>query len=408
MRKLNCSKRSLVAFEQINTLVAVVELSLSSWLVGGIVPGLGRDPQKKLEPDPALLLGLLERWKAEAIKKGQVITRICVAYEAGRDGFWLARWLRERGIEPYVIHPTSIPVAREHRRAKTDRLDVGLLKRSFLGWLRGEPDHCSMATIPTLEEEDLRRPTRERAILTAERTRIVNRMKSALVRLGVRNFKPTLRKAPERLAEVLTPEGVPIPPRTADELRRDMTRLRMVDEQIKTIEKAREDQLAQARAIERAALEQRRQAVAEQAGELRARLLQMILQLSQLLGVGLETAEVLVVEVLSRNLQDRHALARYVGLTGAPDESGSKRREKGLAKAGNARVRRVLIELAWRWVRWQPGSALTQWFVERTQCGRKDIRKKMIVALARKLIISLWQYATTGVALEGVVLRPAA
>ena len=143
-------------------------------MVAGIVPGINRQPLKKLCADEMALLQLLYRWREEAIKAGHAIDRIAVAYEAGRDGFWLARWLRERGVEAHVIHPTSVAVSREHRRAKTDRLDTELLKRSFLGWLRAEPHHCSMAQIPTLEEEDARRPNRERENLVSERTRIVN------------------------------------------------------------------------------------------------------------------------------------------------------------------------------------------------------------------------------------------
>src|SRR3712207_5041431 len=192
-------------------------MSQSSWLVAGIVPGLGRHPLKKLEPDQEALLRLLRRWRDEATKAGKAITRIAVAYEAGRDGFWLARWLRARGIEAHVIHPTSVAVSREHRRAKTDRLDTELLKRAFLGWLRGEPGHCGMAAVPTLEEEDTRRPNREREGLVGERTRIVNRIKAGLVRLGIRGFKPTLRNAAERLDTLRTPEGGALPPNTLAE-----------------------------------------------------------------------------------------------------------------------------------------------------------------------------------------------
>ena len=153
MPQPNDLSRSLVALEQDITLIAVIEMSQSSWLVAGIVPGIERHPLKKLEPDEAALLRLLWRWRDEAAQKGRTIMRIAVAFEAGRDGFWLARWLRARGVEAYVIHSTSIAVPREHRRAKTDRLDTELLKRAFLGWLRGEQDHCSMAALPTLEEE---------------------------------------------------------------------------------------------------------------------------------------------------------------------------------------------------------------------------------------------------------------
>jgi transposase len=204
--KRNDLSRSLVAFEQNSTLVAVVELSLKSWLVGGLVPGLTREPLKRLGADENALLKLLHRWQDEAIKAGREIKRIVLAFEAGRDGFWLARWLRARGIEAYVIHPNSVPVAREHRRAKSDRLDTSLLKRAFLGWLRGEAKHCGMAAIPTLTEEDARRSSREHEHLVGERTRLVSRMKAVIVRLGVRGFNVKLRKASEQLEQLRAAE----------------------------------------------------------------------------------------------------------------------------------------------------------------------------------------------------------
>src|SRR5712691_6923667 len=193
MPQPNDLSRSLVALDQNSTIIAIVELSQSSWLVGGVLPGIERQPRKKLEPSPERLLAVLHRWRDEAVRAGRNITRIAVAFEAGRDGFWLARWLEARGVEAHVIHPSSVAVSRQHRRAKTDRLDTELLKRGFLGWLRGERGHCSMARVPTLAEEDAKRPNRERECLVGERTRIVNRMKATLTRLGVRNFKPTLR-----------------------------------------------------------------------------------------------------------------------------------------------------------------------------------------------------------------------
>src|SRR5262252_1565067 len=186
MSQLNDLSRSLVALEQDATLIAVIEMGQSSWLVAGVVPGIERNPLKKLSPDRDRLLQLLHRWRKEAVQAGRTIKRIAVAYEAGRDGFWLARWLRAREIEAYVIHPSSVPVSREHRRAKTDRLDTELLKRAFLGWLRGEPKHCSMAAIPAPEDEDARRPSREREGLVGERTRIVNRLA----------FEPRFRMGP--------------------------------------------------------------------------------------------------------------------------------------------------------------------------------------------------------------------
>src|SRR5213082_2519733 len=202
MPQPNDLSRSLVALDQNSTIVA------------GMLPGIERQPRKKLEPSPERLLAVLHRWQDEAVRAGRTITRIAVAFEAGRDGFWLARWLEARGVEAHVIHASSVAASREHRRAKTDRLDTELLKRGFLGWLRGERGHCSMARVPTIAEEDAKRPTRERECLVGERTRIVNRIKSTLARLGIRNFKPTLRKAAKRLATVHTPEGMPLPPNT--------------------------------------------------------------------------------------------------------------------------------------------------------------------------------------------------
>src|SRR5277367_4410425 len=189
-------KKSLAALDQDSTLIVVIEMSQSSWLVAARAPGLARDPLKKLAPDSEQLLKLINRWREESRRAGRVVRRVCVAFEAGRNGFWLARLLRQHDIEAYVIHPTSIPVKRDHRRAKTDRLDTALLMRAFLGWLRGEADHCSMAAIPTLEEEDGKRPTREHESRVKTRSRIVNRMKGALARLGIQGFNRNCARRP--------------------------------------------------------------------------------------------------------------------------------------------------------------------------------------------------------------------
>jgi transposase len=387
MPKINDLSCCLTALDQDSTLIAVIEMGLTSWLAGALVPGVDRQPLKKLEPDAGLLLRLLVRWCDEARCAGRPVERICVAYEAGRDGFWLARWLRVQGIEAYVIHPTSVPVKRDHRRAKTDRLDVGLLLRCFLGWLRGEAEQCSMVAIPTLAEEDAKRPSRERETLVGERTRLINRIKSTLIRFGIRDFKPALRRAAEKLAVLRTPEGAALPPNTLQEMQHDLERLGLVKAQIQAIETARLERI-------------------EQAPQERAHA--MIRLVAQMTGIGLETADLLVTEALSRNLRDRRAVARYAGLTGAPDESGKRRREKGLARAGNARVRRAMIQLAWRWLRFQQTSELTQWYRLRTADGRGDTRKTLIVALARKLLIAFWRLVTTGQLPTGVVLRPVA
>ena len=385
MRKPNDLSRSVVSLNLDNTLIAVIEMSLSSWLVAGIVPGVERQPLKKLATDEDVLLNLLNRWRTEAEKAGRKIERVVIAYEVGRDGFWLARWLRARDIEAHVIHASSVAIPREHRRAKTDRLDTQLLKRVFVGWLRGERDHCKMVAIPTIAEEDAKRPNRERESLVAEQTRIINRMKATLARLGIRGFNPKLKKAPERLDDLRTPEGGPIPTNTLAELRRDMERRRIVSDQMKQIENARLEHLEQAPDEKPHA---------------------MVRLLARVIGVGIETADMLVQEVLSRNLRDRRAVARYAGLTGSPDESGKRRREKGLARSGNARVRRGMIQLAWRFLMFQKDSALAQWFRTRTE-NASGTRKTMIVALARKLLIALWRFVREGLVPDGVIMRPA-
>src|SRR6267378_1823148 len=382
-KPLNDLNRSLTTLDVNHTLIAVIEMSQKSWLVAGIVPGVERQPLKKLDTDEDTLLKLLDRWRTEAEKAGHKINRLTVAFEAGRDGFWLARWLRARGIEAHVIHASSVAVSREHRRAKTDRLDTELLKRAFLGWLRGERDHSKMVAIPTIGDEDAKRPNRERESLAGEQTRIVNRMKAALSRLGIRGFNPKLKKAAERLEDLRTPEDEPIPPNTLAELRRDMERRRLVRSQIRDIEDARLERLEKAPGDGPHA---------------------MVRLLARVIGVGIETADMLVQEVLSRNLRDRRAVARYGGLTGSPDESGKKRREKGLARSGNARVRRGMIQLAWRFLMFQKDSALAQWYRARTENAR-GTRKPMIVALARKLLIALWRLVRQGVVPDGVVLR---
>ena len=251
-------------------------MSQSSWLVAGIVPGIERQPLKKLGVDEDALLRLLLRWHDEAKEAGRQIYRIAVAFEAGRDGFWLARWLRAHDIEAHVIHASSVAVSREHRRAKTDRLDTEMLKRAFLGWLRGERDHCKMVAIPTCQAEDAKRPTRERESLVGEKNRIVNRMKATLTRLGIRGFNPKLKKASERLDGLRTPEGEPIPPNTLAELRRDMARRLFIRYQIKEIELARLERHAQA----------------PEAGPNA-----MVGLLARVVGVGIETADMLVQEV---------------------------------------------------------------------------------------------------------------
>jgi transposase len=311
MAKPDDLSKPAVALDHDSTLVCVIEMSGTSWLVAATVPGVDRRPLQKLPVNPARLLEQVERWRKEATRAGRTITRTVVAYESGRDGFWLARLLQGHGMEVYVIHASSVAVSREQRRAKTDRLDTEMLMRALLGWLRSEPGHCRMVAIPTVAQEDARRPGREREALVAERTRLTNTIKAELALWGIQGFKPGLKKAAEHLEALRTIEGESLPPNTLAKLHRLLERRRLIGEQIKGIEQNA------AQAVER-----------DPTGPNA-----LVLLLAQI--KGMETAQMLVHEVLSRNLRDRRAVARYAGLTGTPDESGSKRRDKGISKAGN-------------------------------------------------------------------------
>ena len=260
----------------------------------------------------------VNRWSTPMQKLNDLSRRIAVAFEAGRDGFWLARWLRARDIEVHVIHTSSVAVSREHRRAKTDRLDTELLKRAFLGWLRGERDHCKMVAIPTIMDEDSKRPNRERECLVGEQSRIINRIKATLVRLGIRGFNPKLKKAAERLEGLRTPEGERIPPNTLSELHRDMERRRLVRDQIRQIESARRDRLEHAPGEGAHA---------------------MVRLLARVMGIGIETADMLAggaVAKLARSTRRRalcgpHWLARREREEAPRERTGAIRESSGTA-----------------------------------------------------------------------------
>lgn len=372
------------AFDHDSTLVMALELSGKSWELGAVVPGVMRRPRRRTEPqDVGALLGAVERWKAEASTAGRPVMRVVLTYEAGRDGFWIARALGERGIEVHVMHPASIPVERRGRRAKTDRIDLDMLLRTLLAWLRGEPRVCSMVVVPTEAEEDQRRPGREREALIGARIAVANRIENLLALHGIAGFKPRLKKARERLEGLRTWSGSRLPARLMAELRRLMQRHHLLSEQLAEVEAERD------------------QAVAAAAPDREAR---MIWLLTRIVGLGIETATTLVRETFCRQFRDRRALASFVGLTGTPFSSGKTEREQGIGKNGNPRVRRLLMQLVWRWLRFQSDSALSRWFNERTGGAKGRLRKIMAVALARKLLVALWRYVTDGVALEGARL----
>ena len=383
--------RPATAFDHDSTLVVAMELSGKSWQLGAVVPGVVRRPKRGLKVgDTDELLRVLERWKAEAAKAGRTIARVVVAYEAGRDGFWIARHLIERGIEVQVMQPASIPVERKGRRAKTDRIDLDMLLRTLLAWLRGEPRVCAMVRVPSEEEEDLRRPGRERHKLTRERVGIENQIQSLLWLHGIYGFRPRLKKAKEKLEALRMRSGASLPRETMAQLRRLMDQQRLLSEQLAEIDAAREAELAAAA-----------KAPDPERGQ------RMIRLLVAICGMGLETATQLVREVLCRPFRDRRAVAAFVGLTGTPFQSGGMEREQGVSKNGDKRVRGLMMQLAWRWLKFQSDSALSRWYVARVGDAKGRIRKIMAVALARKLLVALWRYVQTGVIPEGARLTAA-
>jgi len=381
------------AFGHDSTLVVALELSTTSWQLGAVVPGVSRRPRRGLAPgDIAGVLAGLAQWRAEAARAGRAIRRVVLTYEAGRDGFWIARLLEARGldgvpIEVLVLHPASIPVPRKGRRAKTDRIDLDMMLRTILAWLRGEPRVCTLAPVPGVAEEDARRPGRERERLVGDRTRLEGQIKGLLALHGVTDFAPRRKRDAARLATLTCFDGTPLPPHAMAELERLMAHHRLVSDQIAAIE-AERDRIAATPAPDQAVRQ---------------------IQLLMLVGaIAAETATTLVREVFVRSFASRRQLAGYVGLTGNPFQSGTIDREQGVGPGGNARARRIMIQLAWRWLRHQPGSALSRWYRERTRNADRRMRKILIIALARKLLIALWRYAQTGEPPEGVHLaRPA-
>jgi len=281
------TSHATTAFDYDSTLALALELSGKSWEVGAVLPGVSRRPRRSLAPrDMIGLLKQIERWKAEALRAGCSVQRTVLTYEAGRDGFWIARYLLAHGLEVQIMHPASIPVERRGRRAKTDRIDLDMLLRTLLAWLRGEPRVCTMVRIPSEAEEDMRRPERERERLVSERIALENRIENLLCLHGVVGFQPRLKKAAERLDELRSYTSAPLPPRLSEELKRLMTRHRLLSEQIKEIEAARE-QTAMAVAPDRAA--------------------QKIQMLARLVGLGLATASGLTRELFCRSFAEPRA-----------------------------------------------------------------------------------------------------
>lgn len=331
--------------------------------------------------------GLLARFaglkkKAEA-RTGQFFP-IIVIQEAGLDGFWIHRVLEAEGIESHVVDPASIATSRRRRRAKTDKIDGEALVRALLAYKRGEPRVCAMLRVPTPEEEDHRRITRERKALTNERVRHVNRIKGLLFAQGVSGYEPMHRDRRKRLEALKTGDGRPLPAHLKMQISRELDRLELLLEQIKAVEAARDAMLAAAQVVSPAPA--------------------MLLNLK---GIGPEFAAILWSEGLSRHFDNRRQVAAYAGLAPTPWQSGAVDHDQGVSKSGNPRLRTTLIQLAWLWRRHQPRSALTLWFEDRVKCNGGRLKKTTIVALARKLLVALWKYLNAGVVIEGAAMKTA-
>jgi transposase len=363
------------------TLFVALELSKAKWLVGLHSPMADKVSRHTIAggdaPALLMLIGAARR-RAEASLGGTV--RVVTCYEAGYDGFWLHRLLVAHGIANQVIDPASLLVNRRARRRKTDRIDLAGLLRTLMAWHRGEPQVCSMVRVPSPEEEDRRRRGRERERLVKERVQHLGRVKGLLMTQGVRNFQPARRGWRDRLEALRTGDGRPLPDCLKAEIARECRRLALVDEMLDELERER-DAASDGKAPQQAAL------------------------LTKLRGIGPTSAHLLAGEVFHRDFANRRQVAAYLGLEPSPWQSGQVDQDQGISKAGNRRARRVAIELAWLWLQHQPDSGLSRWFKDRVGVARGRVRRIMLVALARKLIVALWRYLASGVVPEGASMR---
>jgi transposase len=366
-----------------------LELSRSSWVVTALLPGGERMSRHTVLGGD--IAGLLDRfsqlWGKAQARTGRHFP-IIVIQEAGLDGFWIHRALEKQGIESHVVDPASIATSRRRRRAKTDRLDGETLVRALLAFKRGEPRVCAMVKAPSPEDEDRRRITRERKVLICERVEHVNRIKGLFFAQGIRGYEPLRRDRRARLEELRTGDGRDLPPHLKAQILRELDRLELTLAQIKAVEAERDAALAEE----------------PQHREMRATA-KMLLGIK---GIGPEFAALLWSEGLFRHFDNRRQVAAYAGLAPTPWQSGAVSREQGVSRAGNPRLRSTMIQLAWLWLGHQPQSALTRWFRERVERNGGRLRKTAIVALARKLLVALWKYVSSGVVIEGAAMTPKA
>jgi transposase len=378
-----------------------LELSQKTWVVTSLSPGDGERMSKHSVPagDVTALLTRFAELKGKAkARSGKAFPIVCIQ-EAGLDGFWLHRVLMSEGIESHAVDPASISAPRRRRRAKTDRLDGEALLRALMAFKRGEPRVCAMAVPPSPEEEDDRRLGRERKALLVERVRHTNRIKGLLFSQGISNFEPLNKNRRQRLEELQTGDGRPLPHRLKVAVGRELDRLELLLDQIKAVESERDEMLEIRKWKVQKAEEPKSEEPAGAPPSACAK------RLHDLKGIGPEFAFVIWHEGLYRDFDNRRQLASYAGLAPSPWQSGSIDREQGVSKAGNPRLRCTMIELAWLWVRYQPQSALTLWFKQRVEGGGRN--KPNIVAMARKLLVALWKYIRFGVVIEGAVMKSA-
>jgi transposase len=371
----------------IGTIFVTIELSQKTWLVTLHSPDRDRMSRHKLEGgDHAGLLALIESIRARAALKLGSAPKVVSCYEAGYDGFWLHRLLMTAGITNYVFDPSSIAVDQRARRVKTDRIDGEKMLRTLMAYLRGEPRVVRIVRVPPPEQEDARRASRERGRLTKEQTAHTTRIKALLRLLGIAVGNPRRRDWLTWLVKQRDWQGQAVPPRIMAEIEREHARLMLVREQL--------DALTQASA----------QADLAPAAVQMAQRSKLLLRLKCL---GPAFATTLTHEVFYKDFRNRREVASYFGLTPSPWQSGGIDRDQGISKAGNPRARCAAIELAWLWLRHQPDSKLTQEYRRRTLDASKRIKRVAIVALARKLIVALWRYLTTGLVPEGAMLKTA-
>ena len=385
-RTVNSPPPTVSRDETIRCLLAI-ELSKKSWIVAVNTPLADKVSRHTLEAcDWKGLLELIARMRTRVIQTLDRPVEVVSCYEAGYDGFWLHRLLEAHGVRNYVIDPASVQVNRRARRVKTDNIDVGRLLRSLMAYLRGEPKVWSVVRVPSVTEEDDRRLHRERDRLINERVQHVNRIKGLCAVHGIYDYEPLRPNRLARLEQLRAADSQELPPRVKAEIVRELQRLELVLNMIKTIEAERDAIVSAGKSSMHA----------------NAKKIQDLIRLKS---IGPEIGTALVGEVFYRQFNNRQQLGSYVGLTPSHFQSGPMSRDQGISKAGNPKARTVMIELAWLWLRHQPNSPLSIWFRERVGTAKGRIRRIAIVAMARKLLITLWRYLETGVAPTATVLK---